>query len=496
MLSKEIRIGLPNIPKTVDTSDIVSIWQYYLLDQMTEQLLYLHKDDYYSAIAEKWEVSPDQKRYIFHLDKKAKFSDGSLITSAEVAFTLKRLILKTGLHWKVSNYLVDADKLKSIDDSIEGIEIIDRHKIALNLKQPYITIMSVLSMTETGILHPKQVNKKDLSVEKWDICSGAYSGKFINNTWLLKENPNRLKMKKKENAPTHAKFIEIKLDYDVHTMMAEGILDVFIPGSDYSSRITKLITSDTINHVIGHFTSTEYLHLNIRKAPFNDVNMRRSLLKAWYTSKLEHSSTLKDIIHRANQLYLPTSPGRLEEKEIQQIISKFKMIKSKNQKTVRCLIPPFYNEIPQHIKHLKKVLLSHNLNLEVIHIKDREELVSRVEKGNFDILLIYVSMSATELNLVLSLLFSDAPFALHDINDDITPLIKESSHVTYRLKEASLNKSITKKIINNAEIIPIHYLKMPYFYRQEFDLSAIDNYDNDFRLWEVQQITRKQTSKR
>jgi len=490
-----IRIGMPLLPDAnLDPSDMSSIWKFYLMDQMTEQLLYAHRDDYYSAISERWEVSRNQKRYVFYLDKKAKFSDGSSITSNEVALSFKRLILRTGLHWKVSNYLLEADKLKSINDTIKGIEVINPHTIALNLKEPYITIMYMLSMAESGILSPKQIDMKDLFVKSWEVTSGAYTGKYENDKWRLQLNPHRLRLKKSNPMPKIAEFVDVDCIRSAGESLISGKLDIFIPGSDYSASTRGLLASKKIQHTLGTYTSTEYLYLNISKPPFNDLALRRSIYKNWYQRKLQLPADNHKLVSKANQLFLPTSPGYLDILDIEAISNSFKSTSLSKKVKVRFLIPPFYKESPFYLHVIKSVLEEHNIEVEIIKVP-REEGLKIIKENQFDLFFMYTSMSPSEMNTVLSFMFSkNVP--LHDIDNEIVPLIQKASHSTDISEEAKLNKEIAKKLILNAEIIPTLYLKMPYFYRKGLDLSAIDKYDNDFHLWEVQQITRKQTLKR
>lgn len=480
-----IRIGLQLLPDLeLDTSNISNIWKYYLIDQMTEQLLYVQNDDYYSGIAKKWEVSKDQKRYVFYLDKDAKFSDGTPITSKEVGQTFKRLILKTGLHWKISKYLLESEKLKSIDGDIKGIEIIDTHTIALNLTEPYITMMYILSMTESGILSSKQIGK-DLSIVTWKVSSGAYSGLYKDKKWVLSLNPHRISFKRKRPMFKTAEFIQVSTSKEAIKLFSETKLDIFIPGPDYSKDTLKLISSSKLNvqNTYGAYATTEYLYLNISKPPFNNLQLRQSIYKSWLGEKFE-KNVFSKLTEKAEQLFLPTSPGRLSSEEM---TTQFKSIKkhSNNEKIkIVFLIPPVFSEPPFYLDKIKTILESHNFDVEFSVITP-DEGFKRITANEFDIVIMDLSMTATEMNTALSFLFSKKRLTIHDINNDIMPLIQKASQVIDRNDEAKLNKKIAIKLMMNAEIIPTLYVKMPYFYREGLDLTAIDKYDNDFHLWEI-----------
>ncbi|MFS2293476.1 MAG: ABC transporter substrate-binding protein [Actinomadura sp.] len=48
------------------------------------------------GLAEKWEISPDGKKAVFHLRDDAKFADGTPVTSHDLAYTFKRALLGPG----------------------------------------------------------------------------------------------------------------------------------------------------------------------------------------------------------------------------------------------------------------------------------------------------------------------------------------------------------------------------------------------------------------
>jgi peptide/nickel transport system substrate-binding protein len=45
-----------------------------------------------AGLAESWDISPDGRQFTFHLDPKARFSDGSPVLAADVVFTLRKIV--------------------------------------------------------------------------------------------------------------------------------------------------------------------------------------------------------------------------------------------------------------------------------------------------------------------------------------------------------------------------------------------------------------------
>lgn len=479
-MTKELKVGMLRVPaRSVDTSSIATIWDYYILDQMTEQLLFSETDMYYTGIAEKWNISDDKLTYTFHLRKDAKFSDGSKITAEDVAFTLKRLILKSGLHWKISTYLTGSEKLKSVDDKISGIEIKDPHIIVLKLSKPYITLLRNISMTETGIIKRSQVDPKTLEIKSWEITSGAYTGTFINNEWVLKANSYSLKQS--EEVVKNARLVQVNGLDDGIEKMKTGKLDVFIAGSNYDEKLLNIIKEGSMPCQFGDYATTEYIYLNINKMPFNNKNIRQTIMK-----KILESNTLNlktELLSKADQIFLPFSPGKLDAKEIKKVLAGFKAIKAEKKAIVSLLQPTSFPE-PVYWQTLKTIFEEINFELKMVKVSHKE-FVEKLKTGDFDLYVNAISMTPSEMNAVLTYLYSQKTTPFHDITGKIIPLIKEASFSTKRDDEARINSKIALKLLENAEAIPVYYVRMPYFYKKDLDLSSIDNKDNDFRIWKL-----------
>ncbi|MGR7996633.1 ABC transporter substrate-binding protein [Xanthobacter sp. ZOL 2024] len=107
-------------------------------------------------IAESWEVSPDKTSYTFKLKHGVPFHDGKEITSADVAFSMQRLLAMSG---PIANYF------KSID--AERIETPDPYTVRFNLKAPDPAFMQALFLF-------KILNKDLLLANKAEGKYGEY----------------------------------------------------------------------------------------------------------------------------------------------------------------------------------------------------------------------------------------------------------------------------------------------------------------------------------
>jgi peptide/nickel transport system substrate-binding protein len=134
-------------------------------------------------LAERWEVSPDAKTYVFHLVRNATWHDGVPFTSADVKFTAEKI-------WKVYK-----PGLKDILAKLESVETPDNYTVVFKFKEP-VPIFLYYCGDFYGTVFPKHL------YEGTDILNNPYNlkpigtGPFIFEEWKpgeyikLKRNPN------------------------------------------------------------------------------------------------------------------------------------------------------------------------------------------------------------------------------------------------------------------------------------------------------------------
>jgi peptide/nickel transport system substrate-binding protein len=127
----------------------------------------------------KWDIEEGGKAYVLHLDPRAKFSDGKPVTSADVIFTLERILDEEALQFAAWFEGMDREQTKAVDDKT----------VRVVFKEPRVTQLIAFNI---GVM-PKHVYEKgDFKKNKAVIGNGPYvlklrqAGKGI----LLERNPN------------------------------------------------------------------------------------------------------------------------------------------------------------------------------------------------------------------------------------------------------------------------------------------------------------------
>lgn len=99
------------------------------------------------GIADSWDISEDALTYTFHLNPGATFSDGTPLTSADIEFTMMAMVTPevASPHYDYYIQIVGArDYYDGNADTVEGIEIIDDHTIAVTLNEPNAAWLATL----------------------------------------------------------------------------------------------------------------------------------------------------------------------------------------------------------------------------------------------------------------------------------------------------------------------------------------------------------------
>jgi peptide/nickel transport system substrate-binding protein len=123
-------------------------------------------------LATKWESNPAQTEFTFTLDPKAKFADGSPVTSEDVKFSWERL---KGLQ-AASSYLVS---------TIKTIDATDPGTVKVTMAQPNSAFLAQVNASYLGVVekkvamaHGATLDPTTDKAEPWFLAHSAGSGPF------------------------------------------------------------------------------------------------------------------------------------------------------------------------------------------------------------------------------------------------------------------------------------------------------------------------------
>jgi peptide/nickel transport system substrate-binding protein len=177
-------------------------------------------------LAESWEVSPDGKKFTFHLDKRAVFSDGSPVEAKDVKWSLERLKnLKTGPSMFV--------------EGIQNIEAADTHTVVVTIDKwgseflgqvavPYACVMNSDVAIANGAVAGPDAASKD-TAEGWFMKNSAGSAAFVLDTYRPDEELRLKRNEKYWGAKPAVRLVVIKEVKDAVSqaqMIESGMVDI------------------------------------------------------------------------------------------------------------------------------------------------------------------------------------------------------------------------------------------------------------------------------
>lgn len=135
-------------------------------------------------VAENWEMSPDTKTWTFHLRHGIKFSSGNQLTSADVVYSLERVVnfKDSSSQWLVTQLGIDPTNFSQV------VTAPDPYTVQFKLPAPFApgAFLSILSYPTTGIVDSKVVKEHVVNGDwghSWLNDHSAGSGPYILDTW-------------------------------------------------------------------------------------------------------------------------------------------------------------------------------------------------------------------------------------------------------------------------------------------------------------------------
>lgn len=331
------------------------------------------------GLAKSWEHSPDGKVWTFHLKKGVKFhpvteSDFNVpqeVTAKDVFYSFKRALSAPGTisSWILTDILQGASEFaKGESKEIKGIEIVDPYTIKIYLKKPYYL---VTRLTFNGLwIYPAGIVEacgKDY-LSSHEAGTGPYMlEKFVPDDRIVLTEFKTYRQRH-ETAPTK---VVIRIFSDPLAAMetfAAGDLDIVEAGISTLPRAKSLAAEgNRLLSVPANYL--DYIVMNNKKPPFDDIRVRRALNMAFDRNAL--SGVLKDFGKPAYGFIPPFSPAfrgvdRIKENgfefnpsEAKSLIETY--LKDKGKQALELELVVDSGEVPETIGQFVKAQVENNL---------------------------------------------------------------------------------------------------------------------------------------
>lgn len=216
------------------------------------------------ALAEKWDISQDGTTYTFKLRQGVTFSDGTPLKASDVKFSLDRAQTNKKSGWTFS--LEPVQEITAPDDST----------VVIKLKQAWAPFLADLAMFNASII--SEAFAKKIGEDKL-VDQTMGTGPFALSEWKKGEYISLKKNDKYwDKGLPYLDEIKITVVPDDNNRILQlqgnqidGMYNVPL------NRVAEL--SKDANFTVTQFTSTynNFIALNTRNAPLNDVKVRQAL---------------------------------------------------------------------------------------------------------------------------------------------------------------------------------------------------------------------------
>ena len=271
------------------------------------------------GIAEKWDVSPDNLTYTFHLRPNAIWSNDEPVTADDFAFSIQR-ILEPKLASEYSYLLypivgAEAYNLGKLTDfSKVGVKVIDPKTLQITLNKPTAYFLSVLSHQACFPVNRTTVTKAGDPFRRgtgWTKPANlVVNGAFTLEEWtpdqrlVVKKNPKYWDAA--HNQIDRVEFYPIASPQVEEGLFRTGKLDVTY--DILSDRIDTYRREHPDQIRIDPFLESLFVRFNLNKPPLNDKRVRQALTRAIDREAIA-TSVLRGSKFAAHSLIPPNTAG-------------------------------------------------------------------------------------------------------------------------------------------------------------------------------------------
>ncbi len=274
-----IRIASPYKTTTLDPVRSASAGNIETFGQLYSRVFRRAADGSLApGLAKSWDLAADGKTITLNL-RDAKFSDGSALTSEDVAFSLLRI-----RDHEKSAYGVTMKQMADAKPS-------GANKVIITLKNPSAPFLGNLEVFNVGIVSKKDVEARgdEIAFSKSPLTSGPYMVKewLPGDRLILAANPNYWRTGYPKNAG--AEFIEIDDPNSRVSSLLAGEIDAVrtIPWP----QVAELQANSAVDVPLEPSTVIYMTLMNHSRPPFDNLKIRQAAAMALDTKSLAKAIT-------------------------------------------------------------------------------------------------------------------------------------------------------------------------------------------------------------
>ena len=229
-------------------------------------------------LAESWDVSLDGRTYTFHLRKNAKFHNGEPVTAHDFKWSMERVSNPLTASPVVDQYLGDVvgvkEKLKGDASEVRGVRVVDEYTLEITIDEPKSYFLAKLTYPTAFVLNRENVE----SSRKW-FREPKGTGPFKLIEYVPGESLSLTRNGNYHLTPPFLEKVKFILSGGTSMIMYEND-EIHITGVGVADLDRILDPTSSLNPQLIKAPpafSTDYIGLNVKEPPFDDLKVRQAL---------------------------------------------------------------------------------------------------------------------------------------------------------------------------------------------------------------------------
>ncbi|KUI23178.1 ABC transporter substrate-binding protein [Mycobacterium sp. IS-1496] len=248
-------------PDQLDPHKTSAYFSFEVLENVFDTLVEPDADlEMRPALAERWEVSPDQLVWTFHLRRGVTFHDGSPFTAEDVVYSYRRII---------DEELTNVDKFSAVTD----VTAADPATVRITVDKPTPNLLTNLGGFK-GMAIVSRANVESGRIATHPVGTGPFSfaGATSGDSITLRANPTYWGGGPRISGVT---FRFISEPSTALSALQAGEVDW--TDSVPPQRVSQLRDDESLRLAVTPSNDYWYLALNEARAPWNDVRVRQAI---------------------------------------------------------------------------------------------------------------------------------------------------------------------------------------------------------------------------
>jgi oligopeptide transport system substrate-binding protein len=492
------RRGLGHDPATLDPAHISDIYESVVVQQIFEGLVqYSDNLMVVPCIAESWESSRDNLRWVFTLKKGVTFHNGREVTADDFVYTFTRILdpdtgsLVAPLLSKIEGA---QEFMRGETSSVSGIEAVRRYTLEIRLIEPFPPFIAALAMVNLGVVPHEEVESRGKDFGSAPVGTGP----FVFDEWTRNE---RIVLKGYEGYHEGRPYLD-EVQFKIFPgVSAESMFEEFEMGNLEDSLIPvgkrQMVLEEQKFSVFRRPSLIiRLLVMNNTVFPFTDVRIRQALNYAINKEKLSDDVGRGRLIpanglipigmagYEPDDTNYPYSPEKAKE-----LLAEAGYPEGKGLPVIQFWSSVNSKGTLAEDKEISKYLSAVGIKVEFNYLTDWPAFKKLIQEGRAPIFKYSWEADIPDPdNILSSLFYSESPTnrAFYS-NSKVDELIRNAQNETNYSKRLSLYAEVQDMIMRDAPVILLNYLAyervfQPYV--EDFEGKALgDHYFTMKRVW-------------